>query len=904
MQHDWHSDCARLLEAARQSVAWANDPGNEKVLGPERAGVDKGLRRLVTEVAKLGRSIDRPGCVGVFGPSQVGKSYLVSILASGQGQPFKVQFGSQPPLDFLRDINPAGGAESTGVVTRFSCRAPAVTDDYPVCLRLLSEIEIVKILGNSFFLDNLRRNVVAPAVEEIRRVVAEAQARRLSAPPGDNALTIEDIWDLQDYFERSFEGMGALDGLRAVWDDLADLAPALQLADRATLFALLWGQLPQFTRLYLDLVGALSRLGFPEHAFCPIAALVPRTESLINVETLAGLGKAGQAELDIRGARGPAIRLPRAVVTALAAELNVPIPTRPWPFLENTDLLDFPGARERMELDLPEYLADPNKNALSELFLRGKVGYLFERYAAEQEITSLLLCLKPSTQEVTDLPKIISRWVATTHGATPDKRAGKPVTLFLLLTWFDVLFSQKAGEDDADPGERFRNRLSSAIESYFAKGHDWPGHWTPNAPFSNVYWYRNTSCLATGLFHYDETKRETGFLPGMDAYVAHLRQGYLQVPTVQRYFREPARAFDEGLRLNDGGIGYLAENLAPVCRPDVKLQQIRTRFEALRDQLANLVERFHVSTDVEKRLQERRDVSTAILTHAWNRYAENRFADLLAALQCSEHLISEVLYGAYTRQSTKTPGKVLSPPLAPAVAATTPGLPPIPGRPPVPGMPAVPGRAPANPPMPATGGAAAAPGAGRSIVGALARAAVEFWMDRLRTASETDAIGQFFPGDPAMARELAHELCAAARRTSLEAAVAAAIERMGGSISDSIDMVLEKAAFASCTVINRFVTRFYFEALPPNQRPLAPLEDGSQVPLFTRPPPANCARELALTKGSQGVATLSFWMYGFHALVEENAKSLDGLQIDIDRNAALGAILERARALASPGAGG
>ncbi len=906
MQHDWHSECGQLLDEARQAIAWVKDPGNERVLGPERGGAEKGLRRLVPVVAKLDRAVDRPACVGIFGPSQAGKSYLVSVLASGTGQSLRASFAGQAePIDFLKEINPGGERESTGVVTRFSCRPRTTPEGFPVCLRLLSEADIIKILGNSAFLDSAPGKGPVPDTEAIRAALAAAEARRQPAAPGDNRLTTEDIWDIQDYFERSFEGARALEGLRSLWDELAELAPRLSLADRAELFAFLWGGLPQFTAVYRELVGALARLGFAAEAYCPMDALLPRSESIIDVQTLAGLGRPDQQDLRITSARGTPITLPRPVVTALVAELHITMTSRPWPFLEHTDLLDFPGARARQRLDLAGFLADESRNPLKETFLRGKVAYLFDRYVAEQELTTMLLCIKPSTQEVTDLPDMIDRWISMTHGSTPQKRAGKAVALFLVLTWFDTHFVDKAGEELADPGDRFKGRLSSSIEGFFAKAHDWPNNWVPGAAFTNVFWFRNPSYPAESIMQYDDRRREIGLRADRAEYVERLRAGYLNVPSVRRYFADPGRAFDEGLRPNDGGVSYLAERLEPICRPELKQQQVAARFETLCEQLLDLVGRFHVSTDVEKRLEERRAVAQQILTHVGQLFQEARFGDLLTALLCSEHLFSEVLYSAYTRRSKApehtTAASTAEPPHPPAIPRPTPGLPPLPGLPPMPGLPPRPGHPAANPAH-GTGANGRPAGAGRSIPAMLARAAVEFWINGLRAASESDALGQYFRGDPRMARELVNELTATARRTGLEDAVAAAMERLAGNISESADTVLEKAAFACATTINGFVTHFRFGEAAPAARPLAPNGDGQQVPLFTRPAAANCARELALPPGHQEYDALSFWMYGFHAVVEDNAKSQDGLDIDITRNAALGSILDHVRRLGAPSA--
>ena len=85
-------------------------------------------------------AIDRPMCVGVFGPSQAGKSYLVSVLAGTASAPLMARFGDLGrDVDFIREINPGGDRESTGLVTRFSVRQEPSPPGAPVVLRMLSE---------------------------------------------------------------------------------------------------------------------------------------------------------------------------------------------------------------------------------------------------------------------------------------------------------------------------------------------------------------------------------------------------------------------------------------------------------------------------------------------------------------------------------------------------------------------------------------------------------------------------------------------------------------------------------------------------------------------------------------------------------------------------------------------
>ncbi len=55
----------------------------------------------------------------------------------------------------------------------------------------------------------------------------------------------------------------------------------------------------------------------------------------------------------------------------------------------------------------------------------------------------MLLCIGPSNQEVQDLPGVINSWIAVTHGEKPEDRVGKLVSLFLILTKFDLEFEDK-----------------------------------------------------------------------------------------------------------------------------------------------------------------------------------------------------------------------------------------------------------------------------------------------------------------------------------------------------------------------------------------------------------------------------------------------------------------------------
>ena len=99
------------------------------------------FRRYERRGARLREAAQRPMCVAVFGASQAGKSYLVSRLAAPPGGRLAARFGDRT-LDFLKDINPPGGQEATGLVTRFTMHPqpspPGAPVTFACCRRPIS----------------------------------------------------------------------------------------------------------------------------------------------------------------------------------------------------------------------------------------------------------------------------------------------------------------------------------------------------------------------------------------------------------------------------------------------------------------------------------------------------------------------------------------------------------------------------------------------------------------------------------------------------------------------------------------------------------------------------------------------------------------------------------------------
>ena len=864
--------CQSTETSIGEAARWIADERNVDVVGRERTPLLRSLKLAKLRAQRLKKAIERPMCVGVFGPSQAGKSYLVEVLARPEGGTLKAKFEGIEPVDFLREINPIGEKESTGLVTRFTAAAPSVPAPakFPVRLRMLNETDLVKILGNTFILDGDQTKEPAPTAEFIADHMAALRSKAVGAR---GLLTEEKILELRDYFEKNFTGARAVEVLRNYWDDLKDIVDRLALPERAEAFSLLWGRHKPFTVLFIELAGALEKLGAVDEIYAPMVAIVPREGSILDVATLAGLGGEDGEPITVSTSSGLTLTLRRQALAALTAELRIELAELPREFFHTTDLLDFPGARSRQKVDLSAFF-EMNAEALKETFLRGKVSYLFERYVAEQELTSMLLCVRPSNQEVATLPDLVDDWIAATHGRTAKSRTGQPTLLFVVLTWFDSHFVDKAGDSGNAPGARFSARLDASLLGYFGKAHAWPRNWTDAGPFQNCYWFRNPNYPAESIIRYDGLK-ELDFIPEKMERIRELRRGFLSLPEAAAHFKDPARAFDEALRLNDGGITYLSAGLAEVCKPDLKLGQVSERLADLRHEVRGLIAKFYIDLDVTERLKLRRAAADRVFDDLESVVARNGFGSFLGEFLIDETDLTDVVYATLRGRSSAVARSE-------AQATQTAVAPAVPGRVLRPG----------------TTRTAAPSAADSSIVQPvpqalereryIARACLDAWVGKLMRLTESTGLQMRFKISPDTIRQIVDEKLTLIRRLDLESTLAAALKQI--LLVETAESSSPKAALVAGKHINRIVGDLGFGQLPPPQRPEIDAGEQSRRAFADRPV-VNDARGIGAQAKDFAADYATDWFFGFLRVVEENVQNPHDIKVDLGLNAQLKEIL-------------
>ena len=645
--------------------------------------VDESTNSAISDNIKLKRRIDfahyrhtrldqaanKAMSIGVYGASQAGKSYFVSALAKGKGESVSARIGERD-INFLTEINPSGGKESTGLVTRFTRQPLSMGKDFPVKVSLLSELDLVKIVANSFYedLEPDAESDVQARIARSQKIINEKHVASVSE------VSVEALVDLNFYCDKHFANYKYYSSLKqsGYWTMLEQLAPISDLKSRQKYYSLLWDGSAPYDRLFAQLSTELCRFAGSTFLMCEPSALFEikgdtwtRSESsVINVTALEALGHGTEKQVKVLVGNS-LVSLPLSVgigtLSALASEITISIASEPHEFFDQADLLDFPGARSRHPISRQRF--EETVGLPIEHFLRGKVAYLFEGYCNNFGMSSLLLCVGPSNQEVVGLNRLIEDWIADTVGVRPEQRDGQPETLFAVLTKFDSEFVRDTGK--AIDESRWSTRITASLGKPFGAQQStrthWLDQWDRKSAFKNTYWWRSPSADQPGLIKYGPNRTEASILEERKDDLVKFRLSYLQSDLVRKHFRDPESAWDAALKLNDGGAEYIVANLALVCRQDLRDRQIHAQFVQNCEGIASQLRNYLIAGNSDEMQTEKIKVAGTFLNTA-ARMLQRRCAgeflsamvmDELSGIACYEEVRSDLQWSKLVLKTAK-----------------------------------------------------------------------------------------------------------------------------------------------------------------------------------------------------------------------------------------------------------
>lgn len=882
---------AAIHTGAGEAIRWIGDVRRSAPrLDNEADDLILSLRRVRNTARRLGGVSGLPMTVGFFGLSQAGKSYLISTLAAGVNGKLETDFGGNR-LDFLTHVNPPGGGkEATGLVTRFSRTARPGPDDFPLELKLFGEVEVAKVLANSFFNDFNTEKVLYRFDETaIRQLLKELGKRRQLKPvPG---VSEDDVVALWDYLQGSFPAsLGGLAGY--YWPAAVELAPWLAVEDRTRLFSIFWGEINELSEAYLSFARTLSSLGNADRVFAPLDALVRQTDkglsqadSIMNVDMLERLGKDSDKRIGVRpfidGELRAPVELSLAQLAALTVELVFPLvePTSE-PLFEQVDLLDFPGYRGRLSVesldDVRRAVSSDEASPVAQLILRGKVAYLFERYTDSQEMNVLIVCTPSNKQsDVTAVGPVLTRWIDKTQGSKPEERALRKPGLLWAITMFDMRIGSDLdkGEDLLRLGWGSGGMMKMTMLERFGQ-YTWLQEWTAGQPFDNTFLVRKPRMKVTFLDV--QGGEETGISAAAQDSLALMRSTFGEDETVQRHVNQPLQAWDAMLELNDGGMGRISQYLRGVALREVKLERIGEQLDDVLHLLDSRLGHWFQAEGAGE-LEKKRKLAKQIFDAVWPRRI--LLGELLQKMQLPDDLVR----GLYLRAGDDEPLAVASD--AGNGAATGGALNLGDGLTHDDGFDLFGDSEPA-----AVSSASAAPLRSSGSDARFAQAVLREWIGHLRHLPEDVRLMTYLGFAKPAVEALVDEIITAASRLDLQTRLLRAIVSTE-QIGTKREQLAGRQVLTAKTVLGDFIGWLSFIEMPVELRPDSRIERGAK--LFQAPPvivpgklPQLPAQSLEHTRNYVGD-----WLVALTKIAEDNAGHSAGREITPEQNEALGKVL-------------
>ena len=643
----------KQIEAINKSLDWIKKNKPEQY---EQKFIN--LIECRKELKKVAAAaINNPG-IAAFGKSQVGKSFLVSCLLQDNDIMARDEQGNVKPYKFVSKINPpsdpGGGKESTGVVTRFSSFKRRQNDysvDFPVMVNTFSLTDVILILADSFYKDVTTHNALHSDNEAEAICISIIETYRNKPLVGNPVIEADDVLYMKDYLKKHCGEAQSIN--RSVFFDyVALIIDRVPISEYINVFSNLWCKNPHVTNLYHVLYNTLRTFNFARNIYLPIDAVLHneiKENTIMSVQCLNQLLNDNVTyTTDVYVMENGqfvkrASNFSKSAICAICSEVIFKIEESflssksrydfshikdehvasrlthedvTMDMLRDNDLLDFPGARSR--LDQHEDTLSNNETMLKCL-LRGKVAYLFNKFNSELGINILLYSHHNKDNDVTYIYKLVEDWVNTYVGATPEERrkkleATEVSPLFYIGTMFNLdmeLGVMQSTYTESGIDQRWIGRFETVMNSQCFNRNSvaWINNWTREGEnFQNSYMLRDYKFSGTkaGLYDgFEETGRETGLIMSQDYYDT-MRRTFIGNKFSKQYFADPALSWDVVASMNNDGSLWVMQNLDKVAKrmDSARDQQFESIVKKNIQRVLSIMKEFHVSEDADELLKK------------------------------------------------------------------------------------------------------------------------------------------------------------------------------------------------------------------------------------------------------------------------------------------------------------
>ncbi len=476
-------------------------------------------------------------------------------------------------INFLQEINPPGGRESTGIITRFSTSSTiGGNKEFPYKVELLSQLDIAAIITNGYLEDlkDYKEEVDKEGlVDEILRIKEENTTSR-------NEIKKDEVIDFTNFLCDTYKENYRIRHLKELgfFNDLIDLLSTIHFEERWRLLHYLWGKNSFLTDLFQKLSKTLNAVSFSKVVFVNEDAIIndrelgkdfSNTTNIIDVQRVKEIFSENQLpELNVLPEDKIVSTVSRSAFSALIKELHFELPKEfneadTKSFLNYTDILDFPGSKTRDPLPEEVFnLHNTSEDKLS-LFVRGKVSYLFYLYNRNIGISTLLYCMDDEPPLVSGSPSLLNKWISQYIGETPATRKrhqenvkqilnaegvkieSKNISpLLIAMTKFNI---ELAGKGDADKDASSHDakwfaRFQENFSTYMSKPVEdkWTENWNHiEDSFKFIFPNRDPNFSKTIFEGYSQSGKESRIREESFGLIKDMEESFLNSEVIDKF---------------------------------------------------------------------------------------------------------------------------------------------------------------------------------------------------------------------------------------------------------------------------------------------------------------------------------------------------------------------------------
>ncbi|MGE8377070.1 MAG: virulence factor SrfC family protein [Sphingobacterium sp.] len=595
------------IDLIQGSIQWAD----KNLKYEERNKALLMLKNSLNTIKKVQGNIGNKPVIAVFGASQVGKSYLIKNLLSDTSKPFEIENDGKQ-YDFLKQINPPGtGAESTGLVTRFTLDQDPLFPDFPIKVNLLAPKDLLLVLLDAFFLD-LKKITSFPSKGDFEAHLKKLELEQTEAQ--QDFLTEFDVLEIKEYFEKNLSQHTILfEGLYETrfFERIGRIIRHYGVADWSRIFDILWNKEILLTELFINLINKLKLVQFARYGYIKFENVLREGGAILDVKRLGELSVDSEKGSTIfKLANGSEVQIEVPALSALIAELVFSIPeglVESKEFLKYNDLLDFPGARSRLALDQ----SDISTKNIDAMLLRGKVSYLFNKYSLDFNINNLLFCTNDKQLEVNEISSLLYNWIENNIGGSVEERskslreASLP-PLFIIFTFFNnqIKFDTTNDGEYLESAEKLNYKWHTRFERFFeqeivTQSRNWHTKWTTQENlFKNFYLLRDYKYSNDTFMGFEQEGQEIAIHPERENFLKVMKQSFTRYGFVQNHFKDVEKTWQQVASINHDGSALIIESLAKVSGNKTKINHNLQKLNTILTKIQRDLERFIHKDDV------------------------------------------------------------------------------------------------------------------------------------------------------------------------------------------------------------------------------------------------------------------------------------------------------------------